>query len=105
MLPRVTAWTRVVPIEPSLDVRGAANIMPRRIVVAPQNVDKSGSDALHVGLRGILRAKRQLTEIAQETATMDSASTLKLRSGIDFKYEETASASAASRLRRDSLRL
>ena len=47
MLPRVTAWTGVVPLLSFVDIRCAAYIMPIGFTVASQDVDKSGAVTPH----------------------------------------------------------
>ena len=53
---RVAGRAFVVPGESVVDVRGASDVVPMRIALTPQDVDKSGSETSHLVGRGIIGA-------------------------------------------------
>jgi hypothetical protein len=54
---RVAARTVVVPREPFVNIRGAANVVALGIAIASQDVNESDPDTSHDGGQGIVRAK------------------------------------------------
>ena len=56
MLECVPARTVVVPLEPILNVRGAANVVPGRMALASDDINESSASALHVDRHGMFGA-------------------------------------------------
>ena len=83
MLECVPTRSGVVPRESFVDVRGAADVVPRRIALASEDVDESSADALHVDRRGIFRAAKNLQEFwdfgAESTPKYADVALFKLR--------------------------
>ncbi len=78
-----------MPIEPLLDVRGAADVVARAIAVAPQNVDEAGSNTAHMG-----SSLASCAPVGSEKRFLGNRlrapeGTRELRLGIDRKYAET----------------
>jgi hypothetical protein len=105
MLKRVPTRTGVVPFESFVDIRGAADIVSRWIAVASEDIHESSADALHCESQwdfsrqrerlGILRQRAPVGPEVRRCCTVQS-STRPRKVTSDF---------AASRLRRDSLRI
>lgn len=61
---RVATRPGVVSLESFIDIRGTTDVVPRRIDVASEDVDKSSANAVHVNGSGMFRASENQEEFS-----------------------------------------
>ena len=65
MLDGIPARAGVVPLEPILNVRGAANVVPRGITYTAKDIHESGADTAHAGwVTHISRRRKTLATVS-----------------------------------------
>ena len=102
----VPRWAFVMPSEPLINVRGATDVVTRRIALTPEDVNEALADAFHDERGGIPRASENAVNFVRESH-VDTRRTQITEglNGAGMAEVAVRLRSAYAELRRDRLRL